>query len=158
MNTSIISWGKGGQCVRLTTYHHPVPLSRNLGVFNFLEPSGPVQACNGTALPLPIVGIHRLLHSSCCFPNTNTAITRQLIRTARTLEAEWWQVCGEAWVRGYRKMRLGCWISPCYGPFSLGARFGTYEPSISLIFKFFSGRGNRGYWTSGYEGRLYLTM
>jgi len=28
--------------------------------------------------------------------NTNTAITRQLIRTTRTLEAEWWQVCGEA--------------------------------------------------------------
>jgi hypothetical protein len=27
-----------------------------------------------------------------------------VIRTARTLEAEWWQVCGEAWVRGKRKM------------------------------------------------------
>ena len=38
-----------------------------------------------------------------CFLNTNTAITRQLIRTARTLEAEWWQVCGEAWVRGQKK-------------------------------------------------------
>jgi hypothetical protein len=24
--------------------------------------------------------------------NTNTAITRHLMRTARTLEAEWWQV------------------------------------------------------------------
>ena len=32
--------------------------------------------------------------------NTNTAITQQLIRTARTLDAERWQVCGEAWVRG----------------------------------------------------------
>ena len=38
------------------------------------------------------------------FLNANTAITRQLIRTARKLEAEWWQVCGEAWVRGHRKM------------------------------------------------------
>ena len=38
------------------------------------------------------------------FLNTNTAITRQLIRTAKTLEAEWWQVCGEAWVRGQREM------------------------------------------------------
>ena len=38
------------------------------------------------------------------FLNTNTAITRQLIRTARTLEAECWQVCGEAWVREQRKM------------------------------------------------------
>jgi len=26
------------------------------GSLNFLEPSGPVQACNGTALPLPVVG------------------------------------------------------------------------------------------------------
>jgi len=34
------------------------------------------------------VGIHRLLHSSCCFLNTNTALTRQLIRTATSLEAE----------------------------------------------------------------------
>jgi len=38
------------------------------------------------------------------FLNTNTAIIRQLIQTARTLEAEWWQVCREAWVQGQRKM------------------------------------------------------
>jgi hypothetical protein len=28
---------------------------------------------------------------------------------------------------------LGCWISPCYGLISLGARFEIYEPFISLI-------------------------
>jgi hypothetical protein len=50
------------------------------------------------------VGTYRILNSSFCFMNINTAITRQLIRTARTLEAEWWQVCGEAWVRRQRKM------------------------------------------------------
>jgi hypothetical protein len=50
------------------------------------------------------VGIHWLLRSSCCFLNTNTAIMQQLIGTARMLEAEWWQVCGEAWVQGQRKM------------------------------------------------------
>ena len=38
------------------------------------------------------------------FMNTTAAITRQLFRTARTLEAEWWQVCGEAWVLGQREM------------------------------------------------------
>ena len=32
----------------------------------------------------------------------NAATT--VIRTARMLEAEWWQVCVEAWVRGKRKM------------------------------------------------------
>jgi len=38
------------------------------------------------------------------FLNTNTAIMWQLLQTARTLEAEWWQVCGEVWVQGQRKM------------------------------------------------------
>ena len=36
---------------------------------------------------------------------------------------------------------LGCWISPCNGPFSLEARFETYEPFISLIFHIFSDSG-----------------
>jgi hypothetical protein len=36
---------------------------------------------------------------------------------------------------------MGCQIAPCYGPFSLGARFETYEPFISLIFNFFSVSG-----------------
>ena len=39
-----------------------------------------------------------------CFLNVNTVITWQLIRTARTLDSEWWQVCREAWVWGQRKM------------------------------------------------------
>jgi hypothetical protein len=60
-----------------------------------------------------MVGIHRLLHSSCCLLNTNTAIMRQLIRTARTLEAEWWQVCGEARVREQWK------VSQVLGAFGL---------------------------------------
>jgi len=36
---------KSGRCVRLTTYHHPVPLSRNLGTLTSWNPlghSGPV--------------------------------------------------------------------------------------------------------------------
>jgi len=37
-------------------------------------------------------------HKHC--NNAATAV----IWTARTLEAEWWQVCGEEWVRGKRKM------------------------------------------------------
>jgi hypothetical protein len=41
------------------------------------------------------------------------------------------------WVKYW--VHLGCCISPRYGPFSLGARFETCEPFISLIFTFFSG-------------------
>jgi hypothetical protein len=36
---------------------------------------------------------------------------------------------------------LGCGISPCYGPFSLGRHFEIYELFISLIFQFFSDCG-----------------
>ena len=46
MSTRSISWGKGGRCVRLTTYQHPVPLSRNLGAstsWNHLDLSRPVM-------------------------------------------------------------------------------------------------------------------
>ena len=48
--------GKGGRCVWLTTYHHPALLSRKSGNLNFLEPSGPVQACKGNALPCSTEG------------------------------------------------------------------------------------------------------
>jgi hypothetical protein len=61
-----------------------------------------------------------------------------------------------SWVKYWA--RLSCWISQCYGPFSLGALFETYKPFISLIFNFFFGprstadNWNRGYWTSEYGG------
>ena len=46
-----IPGSKGGRCVRLTTYHFHVPIVKKSGGLNLLEPSVPVQACNGTALP-----------------------------------------------------------------------------------------------------------
>jgi hypothetical protein len=41
--------------------------------------------------------------------------------------------------------RLGCWISPYYGPFSLGGRFEIYESFISSILNFWGALANRGY-------------
>ena len=41
--------GKGGQCVRLTTLPPSCGVVMKSGNLNFLEPSGPLQACNGTA-------------------------------------------------------------------------------------------------------------
>jgi hypothetical protein len=67
------------------------------------------------------------------------------MQTERTLEAKLKKVLwGKREYGGKEKSvkywaTLGCWISPCYGPFSLGARFETYEPFISLIFTFFFG-------------------
>jgi len=46
--------GKGGQCVRLTTLPPSCAVVMKFWNLNFLEHSGPLQACNGTALPLYI--------------------------------------------------------------------------------------------------------
>ena len=62
MSTRCISWGKGGWCVRLTTLPISCAVVTKSGNLNFLEPSGPLQACNGTALPLP-------LQAKCSFSN-----------------------------------------------------------------------------------------
>jgi hypothetical protein len=35
-------------------YHVHVPIVLKSGSLKLLEPSGPVQACNGIALPLPL--------------------------------------------------------------------------------------------------------
>ena len=45
--------GEGGRCVRLTTLPPSCVVVTKSVNLNFLEPSGSVQACNGTALPLP---------------------------------------------------------------------------------------------------------
>ena len=45
--------GKGGRCVRLTTLPPSCAVVMKSGNLNFLEPSGPLQAYNGTALLLP---------------------------------------------------------------------------------------------------------
>ena len=54
MSTGDTPGGKGDRCVRLTTYHLHVPIVKKSGGLNLLEPRGPVQACNGTAIPLYI--------------------------------------------------------------------------------------------------------
>ena len=50
--TGKFSGGKCGRCVRLTTLPLPCAVVMKSGNLNFLEPSGPLQACNGTALPV----------------------------------------------------------------------------------------------------------
>ena len=45
---------KNGRCVRLTTLPPSCAVVMKSGNLNFVEPSGPLRACNGTALPLHI--------------------------------------------------------------------------------------------------------
>ena len=91
---------------------------------------------------------------------TLTLWKRVINRTARTLEAECWQVCGEAWVRGQKKM------SQVLGAFGL-LDFTMLRPVLAwrafwnlwtyYFFNFpifFGGGGtpavNRIYWIRGY--------
>jgi hypothetical protein len=52
MSTRNVSWGvKAAGTYGWQPYHLHVPIVLKSGSLNLLEPSGPVQACNGTALP-----------------------------------------------------------------------------------------------------------
>jgi hypothetical protein len=50
--------GKGGRFVGLTTLPPYCAVVKKSGNLNFLESSGPLQACNGIALPLPYIHIY----------------------------------------------------------------------------------------------------
>ena len=50
---------KSGRCIRLTTYHHPVPLSQNLGALTSWNPLGLSKAVMGLLFTLlPLVSQH----------------------------------------------------------------------------------------------------
>jgi hypothetical protein len=54
MSTRNIPWGvKAASVQGWQPYHLHVPFFLKSGSLNVLEPSGPVQACDGIALPLP---------------------------------------------------------------------------------------------------------
>ena len=102
------------------------------------------------------MAIHRLLHSSFFFLNTTTAITWQLIRTARTLEAEWWQVSGECVGTGTKENESSTGRVWAAGFHHFTARsawraFGNLWIVYFFNFpKFFHAALNRGYWIHGY--------
>ena len=54
---SVFPGDKGGRYVKLTTLPPSCAVVMRSANLNFLEPSGPVQACNGIALPLPLLSL-----------------------------------------------------------------------------------------------------
>jgi len=60
-------------------YHHHVLFVLKSGSLNLLEPSGPVQACNGIALPL-LLGLKLHLPSPC----QNGTVILHVLRTTQT--------------------------------------------------------------------------
>ena len=81
MSTSSISWGKGSRCVWLTTYHHPVLLSWNLGTLTSWNPLDHSRPVTGQLLwrHIWIIVCHYLqalflkqLFEMCCVLNSQT--------------------------------------------------------------------------------------
>jgi hypothetical protein len=54
MSTRLFPGGKGGRCVRLTPLPTSCAVVMKSGNLNFLEPSGRLQACDGTVLPFTL--------------------------------------------------------------------------------------------------------
>ena len=69
MSTRSISWGKCGPVLRADNLTTILCRFHKIGGLNFLEPSGPLQACNGTALPLPFFYIRVI-----CGPGSSVGI------------------------------------------------------------------------------------
>jgi hypothetical protein len=59
---------KGGRCVRLTTLPPSCAVVMKSENLNFLEPSGPLQACNETAKCINFFGKHTGLGCNCLIP------------------------------------------------------------------------------------------
>jgi hypothetical protein len=68
MSTRCIPGGKGGRCVRLTNLPPSCAVVMKSGNLNFLGPSGPLQACNGTALPYLLLHVFYLPNCSLLWP------------------------------------------------------------------------------------------
>ena len=65
ISTRRISWGKCNWCLRLTTLPPSCAVVMKSGNLNFLEPSGPLQACNGNVLPFCLVRPCCPVHTLC---------------------------------------------------------------------------------------------
>ena len=71
---------KGGRYVRLTTLPPSWAVVTKSGSLNFLEPSGPVQACNGTALPFYISQFLKFSQQSSCLHRASMTIKHFIIQ------------------------------------------------------------------------------
>ena len=101
LSTRSISWGKGDRCVSLTTLPPSCPLVTKSGSLNFLEPSGPVQACNGTDLPLLVARLLRRSWSqvSALEPAKPTGFLWYLLGISRGLNTDVSEGLRKSWIQ-----------------------------------------------------------
>ena len=87
MSTRSISWGKGVRCVRLTTLPPSCAVVMKSGNLNFLEPSGPLQACNRTALPNVFYSCEQYFVSLC--RQTSVSVFVKAINLKKKIDWIW---------------------------------------------------------------------
>jgi hypothetical protein len=85
MSTRDVPGGKGSRFVRLKTYHHIVPMSRNLGALTLLDPSGPAWRVMGVLYLYLYIYIYILCVISDQFSKVgNTNSTQGILRLVIT--------------------------------------------------------------------------
>jgi hypothetical protein len=77
----VLPGGKCGRCVRLTTLPPSCAVVMKYGNLNFLEPSGPPQACNGTPLTFLLCYMNVWLHVSTGYVVTFWIFGNMTIKT-----------------------------------------------------------------------------
>ena len=92
MSTRITSWGKGGRCVRLKPYHHPVPLSCNLGTLTSWNPLGHSRPVTG------LLYLYLLKHEDKNIRIQNYNFSRYFVRVWNLVPSHWLNV-GYEWAR-----------------------------------------------------------
>jgi hypothetical protein len=136
MITSGISWVKGGRCVRLTTLPPSCVVVTKSGSLNFLEPSGPVQACNGTALPFTFLPNN----ASRWQMGFNSAFKGLIlvVLTGREREEvciQQWPFLGDSlWAEPLRNARKFCGYAPPPHHYFRKYSFQKYGTPFSIIF------------------------
>jgi len=75
--------GKGGRCVRLTILPPSSAVFTKSVNINFLEPSGPLQACNGTDLPfIELQNLSKFYSFQCTTQSTTHTVYIELFSAA----------------------------------------------------------------------------
>ena len=137
--------GKGGRCVRLTTYHHPVPLSRNLGTLTSLSPLGHSRPVMGLFyLYLPSLFSLSWQHNE--YDRTTTFHAKWFTHPRSSLIAKFgaYSMCTQALSRGSedRLRYLSKWSEVCIPVRAkISVLSKTFRQSLSM------GTGAAGTWS-----------
>jgi hypothetical protein len=99
MSTRDIFWGvKAAGVYGWQTYRFHVPIVLKSGSLNLLQPSGPVQACNGIVLPLQLICIVVNLSKATCFCRSQWPRGLRRKSAAARLLRSWVRIAPGAWI------------------------------------------------------------